>query len=129
MSFKNTVLFAPHMAPLVAIAGIAGIDFHTFKASEDSTGLATRDQLQQAIGLTSAIPLMEIKKAEHLNEVTTAGAKLIDAMKRSKLHDRALVSQLIKHLVDAGNKATNNYHVKQNGAGDKPAVSTGTHAQ
>ncbi len=121
MSFK-TKTFPPHLAPLARIATIIGFDLETSALIKDSTGLTTRDQLQQAIGLASAVSLMDIKKPEHVTEVTMTGAKLIEAMRRSRLHKPEFVSQLIEHLVDVGNKLSNNYHVKQNGAGDVAGV-------
>jgi len=136
----KTVQFAPHLAPFAGIAVLIGVDPVTFKQIEGSTGLTKRDQLQRAIGIADMIPLLDIKKYEHLDEATKAGAKLIDTMKRSRLHDREMFATLVDHIVGAGNKLSYHYHQKQNGTGDAPAVqtqqkpgapsvSTGTHAQ
>jgi|SRR3989344_3941654 len=125
----KTVQFAPHLAPLAGIANLIGIDPVTFEQIEGSTGLVKRDQLQRAIGIADMIPLMDIKKPEHLEEVTKTSSKLIGAMKQSRLHDREMFAMLVDHVVGAGNKLSHNYHhTKQNGTGNKPVVSTGTHA-
>lgn len=120
---KTVLMFAPHLAPLARIAELIGIDPVTFKQIEGSTGLIKCDQLQRAIGIADMIPLMDIKKPDHLEDVMKTSAKLIDTMKRSRLHDREMFATLVDHIVGAGNKLSHNYHhTKQNGTGDVAGV-------
>lgn len=111
MSFKTKTVLAPiaHMAAFAAIAEFVG------------PGLTTKVQLDRAIGAASTIPFMKLKP-EYVTEVAMAGAKLIETMHNNKTHDPALVSQLIEHVVDAGNQLVANNHQKQNGTGDVAGV-------
>lgn len=124
---KTKTLFAPHMAPLARIAAIV------------ASGLSSNNQFKDAAAISTSIPLMNLKP-EHVTEVTIGIEKQIDELQADKKHEKALVNQLINHLVDAGQKLSMNNHQKQNGTGDvagaqphtkpgdKPSVSTGTHA-
>lgn len=106
---KAVLMFAPHLAPLAAIAVIV------------KSGLTSNNQFKEAAAISTSIPLMNLKP-EHVTEVTTGLEKQIDELQADKKHEKALVNQLINHLVDASRKLVANNHQKQNGTGDSPAA-------
>jgi hypothetical protein len=110
----KTVLFAPHMAPLVAVANILGIDFSTFKPKESFAHPVGRDQFQQITGLVNVIPTMKLKP-EHVTEVAETSEKLVHELRVSGQQDPELVTKLTEHLLDASNKLIDNNHAGQNG--------------
>jgi hypothetical protein len=130
MSTKSKpVRFASHLTPFAAIANIIGLDPITFKKVQGSAGLTTTEQLQQCIGLTTALPLTEIKESSEMTAVTVAIGKLSGALQEKQAHDSRLVSTLTEHLAAAGDKVLENFRTKQNGAGEHPqAVPAGQDA-
>ena len=119
---KTKTLFAPHMAPLAAIALIV------------KSGLTSNNQFKDAVAISTSIPLMNLKP-EHVTEVTAGIEKQIDELQDDKKHQKALVNQLINHLVNASQKLVTNNHQKQNHTGDitgaqpKPEFKQGAGAQ
>ena len=114
---KTVLMYIPHMAPLARITAIT------------ASGLTSNEQFKAAAAVSAVIPTMQLKP-EHITEVTTGIEKQIDELQSAgKKHEKALVNQLINHLVDASKNLVANNHVKQNGTGDVAGAQSQTQPQ
>ena len=114
---KTVLMSAKHLAPLARIAAIT------------ASGLTSNGQFKDAAAVSAVIPTMQLTPAE-ITEVTTGIEKQIDELQGAgKKHERALVNQLINHLVDASKNLVANNHVKQNGTGDVAGAQSQTQPQ
>lgn len=122
----KTIGFPPHLSLFAAIAAIAGLTMTadsgvvTFNKDDKKDGLITDQQLLQAIGLTTAIPLMKLDP-KHVPEVAAASSALTEALQDGKRHDLGMAGTLAEALSGTTAALAANNHVT-NGAGDSAHV-------